>query len=355
LQRPSLGEAVSLYFRYLFDTFRAYLTSPLGGLATSCVCFVFYIALLLNILRFLFDRHLLFALSREGYLSLQPYHLSSSVIFFCILSVIIFCLVQRRLENFPEVPFRFSRMALFNNLAAALLFSSFTHYMTQRASLFESTGLLMPTLWYAFGMYFVISAACIFFNFKLFLTLFKNYRREWIIGILFSLLFVLTVPLIQKLWTPLYPIVGEIVSQALSWHITGVRFVPDELPLNIRDFVTSIEGEDSGLEGISLFLILFTALLIADWKQLIKWRVILFYPIGLGLIMIINVVRIYLIQLIGYQVALYKGVARADQIVAMLYHSYLAWIFYTIIILLLLRLIIPFLIKPKLFSYDESA
>jgi exosortase/archaeosortase family protein len=115
--------------------------------------------------------------------------------------------------------------------------------------------------------------------------------------------------------------------------------------LNIRDFGVTIGGRCAGVEGMTLFTVLFFALLIIDWQKLSKWRALLLFPLGILRMYFANIFRIYLILVLGYEVSVRMGREAAYHLILEHFHSNIGWILYTALILLFFWLALPFLAR----------
>jgi len=328
-----------------FLTLSQKLQRPVIALGLISLMVIAYLSFEIQLLRLIVERGVIFGLQGENYLSLEPYYWSKPVIFFVFLSVIIFCTIQRETERLPHFSYQFSWLAFLFNLSGALLFLSFTHFITQDVTWFQAHSTLGSAIWYFLGIWTTLSVPFIFLPLKPFGKLFQTFRRQWIIAAGFAFVFIATFPLVQNLWRPLSWFVGKTVAFGLRITVPGTYFNPSDLSLHIKWFVTSIGRPCSGVEGMSLFLVLYTAVLVIDWKDLHKGIAFLLYPVGLLMMFISNIIRIYAIELLGWEVSRNFGADVGYKIVMDQFHSHFGWIFYTLVILVFFKIVYPYITK----------
>jgi exosortase/archaeosortase family protein len=114
--------------------------------------------------------------------------------------------------------------------------------------------------------------------------------------------------------------------------------------LGIREFAVYVYKPCSGVEGIRLFVFLFTAVIIFDWKRISKLRVIFVYAVGVLVMFAADVVRIYLILVLGFEIFKRYGYPTAYRIALEQFHSNFGWLFYTVVIVVLFKILYPFMI-----------
>jgi exosortase/archaeosortase family protein len=345
---------MSYYFEIYRQNLKNVIARPMTSLILVGFSIIAYMAIQINILRLLVERNIIFAFRDQGLLSMEPYYWSKPIAFFFFLAVIIFYVIQRDMEKMPRFPYKFSVPAFLINISATVVFLSYTHFITKRAAIFEAHSFVMAGLWYLLGFIVLIAILFIFVDFRVFGNLIKTFKKEWILSSSFAVLFLATFPLVQRLWQPFAFFAGKMVAKALAFSHPGSWFNPTTNTLYVREFSTSIGEPCSGVEGMSLFIILFTAMLIVDWKRIYKGKALLLYPIGVIMMSVANIVRIYAIELLGYQISLKFGPDVAHKIVMDQFHSHFGWIFYTILILIFFKIAYPFFIRPAKTVKDSA-
>lgn len=337
---------MSYYFEVYTQYLKDVLKRPITRLVLVGFFMIAYMAIQINVLRLLVEREIIFSFRDLGLLPMEPYYWSKPIVFFFFLAIVIFYVIQRDMEKMPLLRFKFSWPAFLTNISACTVFLTFTNFITKRAAVFEANSILMAAIWYLLGFVILLSIFFIFIDFQTIGSLLKIFKKESILAASFSILFLVTFPLVQKLWQPLAFFAGKAVAKALAFTYPGTWFNPKTNALYIREFSTSIGEPCSGVEGMSLFIILFTAMLIVDWKRIYQLRALLLYPVGIMMMYAANLARIYAIQFLGYQVSLKWGPDVAYKIVMDQFHSHFGWIFYTVLILVFFKLTYPFFIRP---------
>jgi len=339
-----------------FLTVSQKLKRPAVALGLISLMVIAYLSIEMNILRLLIERGVLFGLQDENYLSLNPYYWSEPIIFFIFLSVIIFCTTQRDAAHLPRISYQFSWRAFVLNLSGALLFLSFTHFITQDVTWFQAHSTLGSLIWYLLGIWVTVSVPFIFLSLKPFGQLFQTLRGQWIVAASFALTFVVVFPLIENFWKPFSWFVGKVVAVGLGVTVPGTYFEPRDFSLHIKWFVTSIDKSCSGLEGVGLFLVIYTAILVSNWKDLRKGIVFLLYPVGVLMMFIAHIMRIYTIELFGWGITRNFGADLGRKIVMDQFNSYFGWVVSIILILIFFKIVHPYITK-RITSTDvlESA
>ena len=146
------------------------------------------------------------------------------------------------------------------------------------------------------------------------------------------------------IWQSTCGIVGQSVYGALL--LTGFRaeLAWDSGPqasfpiVGTDSFTVGVYTPCSGVEGFTSFLIVFALFIIINWKKLDIAKAIFAFFAGLVAMFASNVVRIYILVLIGH----FIGSAAAVQ----LWHSYGSLIFYALVIIALMSVIQKRIIIP---------
>jgi exosortase/archaeosortase family protein len=164
-------------------------------------------------------------------------------------------------------------------------------------------------------------------------------------------LFLYLTPFLEQYWQPLSRAVGATTAFFLKFTFSGAFFDPNTFYLGVREFSVYVYKPCSGVEGIRLFLFLFTLVLIFDWKKVAKFRALLVAAVGTAVMFLADVFRIYAIMFLGYVIYKKMGHEAAYRIVLEQFHSHFGWFFYILVLLILFRLSYPFLIR---FSSQEK-
>ena len=93
----------------------------------------------------------------------------------------------------------------------------------------------------------------------------------------------------------------------------------------------------SGIEGAGLFLLLFTALFIIEYKNLNKGKVLVLYLVGLIGAFIVNILRTFSIFVIGN--------FTSPEFAIGAFHSNVGWILFTLYFLAFVYIVYPWMRK----------
>jgi exosortase/archaeosortase family protein len=115
-----------------------------------------------------------------------------------------------------------------------------------------------------------------------------------------------------------------------AMFVTGLGYVPGESPTITGPVLdVHILFGCSGLDGLRLFQILFSLLLVCDWDRLRRWRTLTGYAAGMAVMLLANAIRIAAVVVIGNRIS-------ADLVVR--YHLEAGWVYVTAVFLLFLLL-----------------
>jgi exosortase/archaeosortase family protein len=143
---------------------------------------------------------------------------------------------------------------------------------------------------------------------------------------------------VYNLWYFLSSGVGSTllwIFRILGFENTTLEFLPDISPpgqfptknpvISTGIYKVSIGAPCSGIEGIFTFLVALAVILFLDWKRLNKKRVAVMGLAGVPVMYLTNIVRIFILLLIGhfYDPELASG----------LFHSYLGMFLYLVVIM----------------------
>lgn len=149
----------------------------------------------------------------------------------------------------------------------------------------------------------------------------KKFKKEIGICFVLSVVFYFAIFQVWKLWPFFSGIVLNSVSFMLSLHVSPVMKV-GELTLFVQDFAVRIEQACSGLDSILLFTSLYILIALVDWKVFNKVKLILLYFIALVGLFAVNILRVYILILIG--------VYFDPKITLQLFHTYLGMVLFMV-------------------------
>jgi len=126
------------------------------------------------------------------------------------------------------------------------------------------------------------------------------------------------------IWYGSFKVITRAVYLLLSLFFDGA-FYKDTI-VGIPSVSVVIFLGCSGIEGLSIFFILFSILVGIEYKNLNKHKVLFLYPIGLVGAYILNILRIFSIIVVGHFTSLEFAVG--------VFHSNIGWILFTAYFLL---------------------
>ncbi len=162
----------------------------------------------------------------------------------------------------------------------------------------------------------------------------SNIWKKISLAIILGTLLFTVILLIHSLWKYLSLIVAHIVFFVLRLLFTTAFYIPnstyngvyyDGVPtVGAGNFGGVILKTCSGVEGLSLFLILFSFLIILEWRNIReKWKIPVLYILGMLTMFLFNILRVFLLILAGIQVS--------PEFAAGGLHTNLGWIFFTFV------------------------
>jgi exosortase/archaeosortase family protein len=159
------------------------------------------------------------------------------------------------------------------------------------------------------------------FGFKFLLTFIKQFYKEILICIVLSIVFDLGIFQVWKLWPYLSGGVLETVKFLLSLSFPDVQHV---LPLTliVGHFEVSVLQACSGLDSLFMFTALYAFIGLVDHKRLNVLRFVLIYPFAALGMYLINILRVYLLIVIGVTIS--------PDLAIHLFHTYAGMILFII-------------------------
>ncbi|MBW3017812.1 hypothetical protein KY325_01495, partial [Candidatus Woesearchaeota archaeon] len=180
----------------------------------------------------------------------------------------------------------------------------------------ETTGgrySLLLFLWYLLAAALAISLGFVFFSPKTIIKFVKRFSIQIIISFVLAWLFLNFYTYFQRLWPFFSIVVGKtshfllslIYSDALySSASTSFGYLYEGIPtVGTPRFAGAIFKECSGIEGMSLFLLFFTIIVIIEWKTINKKKLFVLYPLGIGTMFLINILRVTLLMIAGSEIS----------------------------------------------------
>ncbi|MCK5283681.1 MAG: archaeosortase/exosortase family protein [Nanoarchaeota archaeon] len=188
--------------------------------------------------------------------------------------------------------------------AGLAVLTQLSHYLFKywiKINNFEGTLLLTSTK-YIFNIAFIITAAIAVYNLELFKDLFPKIKKQIPFFALVMAAYFFIIQFFQAVWGVLGNFIARTICFLLNLTLKGVylKISPGISPkLGYGDFIVGISQECSGIDSLLLFISLFSVLLILDWKRMYKKRAVALFAIGLIGTIAYNILRIYLLMLVG--------------------------------------------------------
>lgn len=191
-----------------------------------------------------------------------------------------------------------------------------------------------PTSWgilkIVINMLFIISLAIGIYGLNFTKYFFKDYRKEVIIFSTVSVGFFFLMLVVQNLWSLFSKAVTSILYWVFSLFFDNVIYKPYVVSfsmkegggplLGIGDFSAIVGKPCSGIDSFLLFTALYMLIFILDYHKLNRPKSIIFYFIGIIGMFITNVIRVFLLYIVG---------AFIDKDFAVgLFHTNVGWILF---------------------------
>jgi len=140
-----------------------------------------------------------------------------------------------------------------------------------------------------------------------------RFRKELItIGVM-SVVFYILMFFVWQLWTQLSWLVSRIVFFLLDLT-TSRAILIEPYTVGVGSFIALIDQACSGVYSMFLFISLYLLILFFDWNRIEKWKYALLFPFIVVGLFFVNVIRIYLLYIVGYLIS--------PKLAIGLFHSY---------------------------------
>jgi exosortase/archaeosortase family protein len=245
---------------------------------------------------------------------------------FLIATALFFCLVIRRLSVhcIDETPTPLSphRLTIFCFLH--LLLIALFNWAGSRVALYDASHRGLPL---AAAKMLVFLPTALLVTKQIRHSLLQQFRPE-----LFASGLALLTYFPFRIFVAAWPVYSKLLAQTVHFlaaiFVTGLGYVPGASPtITGPTLDVHILFGCSGLDGLRLFQLLFSLLLVCDWDRLRRWRTLTGYAAGLAAMLLANAMRIAAMVVIGNRIS-------ADLVVR--YHLQAGWIYVTTVFLLLL-------------------
>lgn len=149
----------------------------------------------------------------------------------------------------------------------------------------------------------------------------KRFKKELFIGLGIAIAFDLAIFQVWKLWPIFSGGVLIAVKALLSLTFPNVLFIPPHA-IAVNGFAVAIKEACSGLDSLFMFTGLYTLIGIVDRTKLNIRKMILLYPIAAIGMYLVNILRVYILILIGALIS--------PKIAIGLFHTYAGMILFIV-------------------------
>lgn len=227
------------------------------------------------------------------------------------------------IPKYEKTKWQYSVSLFMLNLVFAYMFYNLIQHMIK----VTQGGLLLVFLWYAIGGIMVASLFFAIFPYTSVIDFLSKPRT--LIGLLIGTSFAFWYQLFKGFWHVFALIVSKVVYflLTLSYHDVTYSINPDSIPIiGTKAFNVMIAGPCSGIDGVKLFLILFTFFLVLDWKVINPVRALLLYFLGTFVMFTVNIIRVYAVLLVGNIIN--------PEFAMQAFHQNVGWVLFTVVFII---------------------
>ncbi len=239
-----------------------------------------------------------------------------------VVAFIVFILfIKDKIKLFKKFKFNYRKFTLF--FIIGLLFTIFFFYI--RYFIYNNLDFALSNAILIISLrYFSLFLSLLFFAIAVYgtghiLLIIRKFKRELIFSIITAIIVTLFIFLVQSSWIFLSSTITNIEFYLLSLFFDNVISFGD-FNLGVGSFIVNIGKVCSGVESISLFTLLYLFIFFLDNKKLNHKKMLLIYPIGLIGVFLVNIIRIFLLLLVGI---LYSA-----KLAVTVFHTNLGWILF---------------------------
>jgi len=273
-----------------------------------------------------------------------------------LVAILAFILISRdKLIKIKEYKY-YKRPGLIFTICSLI---SITSYLILRYYTAHNTQTALQYHWLFFCLILVNVILIFFFmvlaifNIKFIIDFIDNFKKELSLCIGLSIIAYIFIIKIRASWYLLGGFVAKSVAFLLKLSFKNeVMFSINNhsIILGVRNFTASIGTPCSGIESISMFLLLFLLIFAYDYKILNKKRMFVVLIPGLIGTVLVNILRIYLLYL--------AGVFVSPQFAVGMFHSNIGWILFLVYFIFFWFFAYKWVkggnINKKLKEYDKS-
>lgn len=209
-------------------------------------------------------------------------------------------LIKERLDLFKSYKIKIKSFLLFFSLGIIFNFLFFYSKVIINNNLTIAIKFLV---FFIILRYLLLALAILFFSLAVLgyghiKSLVKNFKKELGISAMTTIILVIFSILIQNAWSFLSSTITTVEYFLLKLFFRdAIRY--SNYDIGVNNFVVNIGKVCSGIESILLFTFLYLIIFFLDRKKINYKRMLLIYPLGLFGVFIVNIIRIFLLLLIG--------------------------------------------------------
>lgn len=185
----------------------------------------------------------------------------------------------------------------------------------------------------------VLLPALVLFPLRSWRPVARRYRAELLASLVVFFTF-FPVHVMEAAWPWYSRWLGHLVYQGSLPFVAGLRYLGGADPIISGPALDlQIVVGCSGIEGVSLFDLLFGLVVLIEWNRLIKARAFACYAAGIAAFLAANVVRIILLVVLGNRLT--------PEIATGHFHKNAGWVFFVLVFLGILRLTYNWMRRPS--------
>ncbi len=218
------------------------------------------------------------------------------------------------------------------NLLLVFAFYKLNRYCIENSSIAAQSTVFYSFSWWILALMIPISLLFAFFDYAFIILFSKKFKKELVVSAILSVIFLILLKYSLKLWIFFSKIVAKCVYFMLTFFFKGATYhLEDTIPLiGIPAIKAKIYAPCSGIEGMWLFVLLFTVLVLTQYKNVNKKKVLFLYLIGIIGAFLLNILRTFCIFVIGS--------FTSREFALGIFHSNVGWILFTLYFLIFTQL-----------------
>jgi exosortase/archaeosortase family protein len=241
-------------------------------------------------------------------------------------------------EQKSSLSLSFQKMVSFFHAIFLAAFLWITFHFLEIASHLSNKMILL--LWYGSGCLCIISGFFIFLNPFVFLEKVKTHPLESFYGAVAASALGIYTLVDFFVW----PFFSGSTTFAVYFILKSLGFAmifdPNPTVLRHSLFEAQVAATCSGLEGIAIFVFIFSLILMSEWEKFLPKRIFFIYLAGFFYMVMLNVFRVAVFFAAAIWVTHQWGRERASELFVWFFHEHIGWVLYFIGIPIFIALIL---------------